>query len=111
MSLYSYEEICKGCIHSVFHKFSGVWVECKEKHKDKVNGYNGTCRFKTLASELKEEKNISHKYKKYSEFINYNNCSNEYIQLYTDIINSLKENKTIIILPHRLSTLKNCDKI
>ena len=72
-----------------------------------IDFYNVYIKFSYIKCE-KEEKNISHTYKKYSEFINYNNCSNEYIQLYTDIINSLKENNIQIF---KEITINNQHKI
>ena len=44
MSLFSYEEICKDCVHSQFYKKR--FINCKYDHEEKVNGYKGTCNFK-----------------------------------------------------------------
>ena len=46
MSLYSNEEICKGCVKSIFHDCCGSFCKCKEKHEP--NCIEGTCKFKEL---------------------------------------------------------------
>ena len=46
MSLYTLEEICKGCIHATFHECCGSFCCCDIGMADDVNGYNCTCEGK-----------------------------------------------------------------
>ncbi len=48
MSLYSYEEICKGCKHSKF--INNRFVECTIKQEDNVNALHGTCDKKEIGT-------------------------------------------------------------
>jgi len=51
MSLYSMEEVCKDCIHAVFHKCCNKFCECKMNVAEEVNGITNTCNER----EYKEE--------------------------------------------------------
>ena len=41
MSLYSHEEICKGCIHAVFHECCKKFCHCEDI--DLSDHYKGKC--------------------------------------------------------------------
>ncbi len=51
MSLYSYEEICEGCIHYSFterpNKYRDkVFLCCHERHEEDVDSLTGNCKYK-----------------------------------------------------------------
>lgn len=54
MSLYSNNEICKGCIKSIFHNCCGNFCKCKENHEP--NYIEGTCKFKELIKKQRQKK-------------------------------------------------------
>jgi hypothetical protein len=43
MSLFSFNEICSGCKHAVFHICCGNFCRCEIDEEDSVNSINGTC--------------------------------------------------------------------
>jgi len=48
MSLYTHTEVCKGCIHSVFHNCCGNFCNCKINKDDEIDTYRGTCKSKEI---------------------------------------------------------------
>jgi hypothetical protein len=94
MSLFSLEEICKGCIHSKWYKIK--FMDCAKDNEYAVNAINGTCDTKLypMKEPDKEEKKPAESY--YSEEIadiiekNYNKSA---VKKICEIVKSLtKEN-------------------
>ena len=48
MSLFSLQEICKGCENAIWHDCCKNFCHCKKNHEQDVNGYNGTCEHKVV---------------------------------------------------------------
>jgi hypothetical protein len=46
MSLYSHEEICKGCELAIFHTCCGKFCKCSGNHAWSADHCEGTCSFK-----------------------------------------------------------------
>jgi len=52
MSLYLFEEVCKGCIHASWHSCDQCYrkeahfCNCELKAEPKVNHYTGACKYK-----------------------------------------------------------------
>jgi hypothetical protein len=56
MSLFSLEEICKGCIHSKWHK--DKFMDCAKDNEYAVNAINGTCDTKLELMKEPEKEEI-----------------------------------------------------